>query len=138
MLLSNEFLTLAHSQNTYLLYYTLISRSYLPIISQCQYADPNYGVCWFKVKMFPLSKAEEVILRAVKYTAWELSWHADMYYEAMRKAAFKIPPQNKSSLNAMFGQFSYAFRPELVGTIQNALSSEKKMMMLFGTSQIEV
>ena len=137
MLLSNEFLILAQSQNTFLLYYILVSRSYLPITRQCQYADPNYGVCWFKVKMFPLSNAEEVILRAVKYVAWDLSWHADMYYEAMRKAAFKLPTQSKYPLNAMFGQFSYAFRPELVGTLQNTLSSERKMMLLFGTSQID-
>lgn len=137
MLLSYEFLLLAQSQNTYFLYQTLSSRSYRSITSQCQYADPNYGACWFKVKTFPLSSAEEVILRGVKYVAWNISWHADMYYQAMKRAAIEGDAMNMSPLNAMYCHYSYAFPPDLVGTTQNTMSAEKKTLLLFGTSQIE-
>ena len=74
MLVSPEFLRFAHTQNTYQLYRLLCSRDYHSIITRCQYADPNYGTCWFKAKIFPVGTAEDVMVRAMKYTAREIAW----------------------------------------------------------------
>ena len=124
--------------NSYLLYSLLVSRDYRSIISNCQYSDPNYGSCWFKVKVYPLGSAEEVMVRAIKYTAWELCWHADMYRYAMKKAALKYKTCcGEPSLNTMFRNFTFAFKPDHMFNTRDSMPAEKKMMLLFGTSQIE-
>ena len=137
MLLSNEFLTLSSTVNSYLLYAILISRDYRSIISHCQYSDPNYGSCWFKVKVYPLGSAEEVMLRAIKYTAWYLCCHADKYRYAMKQAAMKCVKGRNHHLNCMYRDFTFAFKPDHMFNTHEVMSAERKMMLLFGTSQIE-
>ena len=178
MLLSPEFLLFAHSANTYQLYRLLCSRSYRAIYTRCQHANPNYGTCWFKAKIFPLGTAEDVIVRATKFTAKEVSWHSDLYYEAMLKAArrsasvlrqeeglhtqnaartgreeeneerfmerFLLSPSSldgsaggSSREHPSFHLYTYAFQPDQMYCTHDSLSTEKKMILLFGSSQIE-
>ena len=87
LLTSEVFLTFSTTANTYLLYYLLISLPCSSILARGQYSDPNYGSCWFKVKIFPLSSAEEVLTRALKHVAWELVIHANLYREALLREA---------------------------------------------------
>ena len=87
VLTSDVFLFFASSPNTYQLYRLLSSVNIQSILTCCQYSDPNYGSCWFKAKVYPLNTAEEVLVRALKYIAWELAWHADVYYEALLREA---------------------------------------------------
>ena len=175
MLVSPEFLRFAHTQNTYQLSRLLCSRDYHSIITRCQYADPNYGTCWFKAKIFPVGTAEDVMVRAMKYTAREIAWHSDLYYDAMLKSAtsarhadskraFKkergsylseeevdnllrtflrgssaqLGSGGRSSLeNPSFHLYTYAFQPDQMYCSHDSLSTEKKMIQLFGSSQIE-
>ena len=176
MLLSPEFLLFAHSANTYQLFRLLCARSYRAIYTRCQHANPNYGTCWFKAKIFPLGTAEDVIVRATKFTAKEVSWHSDLYYEAMLRAArksaatlqqkeeatrtartgtveeneerfmerFLLGPSSpddsagrSSTENPAFHLYTYAFQPDQMYCTHDSLSTEKKMMLLFGSSQIE-
>lgn len=179
MLLSPEFLLFAHSANTYQLYRLLCSRSYRAIYTRCQHANPNYGTCWFKAKIFPLGTAEDVIVRATKFAAKEVSWHSDLYYEAMLKAArrssavqqhdnmalqtenaartdsveeneeqfmdrFLLNPSSPDAIagrsateHPSFHLYTYAFRPDQMYCTHGSLSTEKKMILLFGSSQID-
>ena len=178
-LLSPEILLFAHSANTYQFYELLCSRSYRAIYTRCQHANPNYGTCWFKAKIFPLGSAEDVIVRATKFTAKEVSWHSDLYYEAMLKAARRSAmvqqydnialrtenaaktgtveeneehfmdqflwspssPDDNAGRSAIehpsFHLYTYAFQPDQMYCTHGSLSTEKKMMLLFGSSQID-
>ena len=137
MLLSREFLALAQSANSLALYYVLCSRDYRSIVTHCQYSDPNYGSCWFRVKTYPLGSAREVMLQAVKQVAWELSCHSDLYYEAMRRAAYGKFSGYTAYLNPMFRFYTFSFHPEYRLHLPKTESAKKKMILLFGTSQIE-
>ena len=137
MLLSREYLMLSQSANSLYLYYVLCSRDYRSIITHCQYSDPNYGSCWFRVKVYPLGSAREVMVRAVKQVAWELCWHSDLYYEAMRCAVLGRLSGCAAYLNPMFSFYTTSFHPEYRLGIPKTESSQKKMVLLFGTSQIE-
>lgn len=148
LLTSDIFLTFSTS-NTYLLYQLLISRPCPAIMSRCQYSDPNYGACWFKVKIYPLSSAEEVLLRAMKYVAWDLVWHADIYRSALLREAKRKRMErlhegcgreycnNEFKVHPSFRYYTFAFRPDQMVCCYEPVSSVKKMMLLFGTSQIE-
>ena len=137
MLLSREYLTLSQSANLIHLYHVLSSRDYRSIITHCQYSDPNYGSCWFRVKVYPMGSAKEVMQRAVKQVAWDLCCHSDLYYEAMRRAAFGKFSGCAAYLNPMFRFYTYSFHPEYRLGVPKAESARKKMVLLFGTSQIE-
>lgn len=143
LLTSDVFLYFSTTANTYLLYQLLTSISFSSILARCQYSDPNYGSCWFKVKIYPLSSAEEVLVRALKYVAWELAWHADLYRDALlreaKKRRVKYPFVNNADIwiHPSFRYYTFAFRPDQMVCSTESVSSVKKMMLLFGTSQIE-
>ena len=137
MLLSREYLMLSQSVNSLHLYYVLSSRDYRSIITRCQYSDPNYGSCWFRVKVYPMGSAKEVMVRAVKQVAGEVCRHSDLYYEAIRRAAFGKFSGCAVYLNPMFRFYTTSFHPEYRLCLPKTESTQKKMVLLFGTSQIE-
>lgn len=115
------------------------------------------------------------MVRAMKYTAREIAWHSDLYYDAMRKSATsakRAEPRRtfktdrgrylseeevdnllraflcdssaqrgsggRNSLeNPSFHLYTYAFQPDQMYCTHDSLSPEKKMIQLFGSSQIE-
>lgn len=77
------------------------------------------------------------MVKAIKCTAWDLCCHAEKYYYAMKQAAMRCKKGHNLSLNCMFRNFTFAFKPDHMFNTHEDLSAEKKMMLLFGTSQIE-
>ena len=174
------FLQFASSSHVYLVYQLLTSIPIQSILAHCQYSDPNYGSCWFKAKTYPLNTAAEVLIRAWKYIAWELAWHADLYYAALLREAKMKQKQNRQteqtlrrrgggvsfssqpkqwmepewnhsrvnvdvlsskqsieSVHPSFRYYTFAYKPDQMICCRENVSSVKKMMLLFGTSQIE-
>ena len=144
MILSDELLAFGQSNNPCFLSALLMARDYQPILTRCVYVDPNYGACWFRAKFFPLGSAQEVALRAVKYTAQRVAIAANVYYDALlglaRNAgkARKVGREKGMERNAAQGaQFSYAFPPYQMVVSRETMPVGKKLKILFGTSQFE-
>lgn len=188
MITSEELLHFGRSNNPCFLSYLLSARDYRAIITKCVYADPNYGACWFRAKLFPLGSAEEVIIRTIKFTAHEVAITSNVYYDAMiayakrkqirRQATVivndeinrnstittSIRQQQPSQLSiqtcrfpssspcSSFTQyhglisshttirnrnFSFSFQPYQMIVYSCTLPIDKKLKILFGTSQIE-
>ena len=126
-------------------------------------------------------------MRAMKFIAWELVYHADIYREALlREARMKreeslknermnlhffnrifvvvlsihsieksfhgkekdteridkdlyhiLSTQKSLYVHPSFRNYTYAFKPDQMSCSYKSVSSVKKMMLLFGTSQIE-
>ena len=133
MLTSQSFTLLASSVNTWVVYQLLMSGDFHSIIRKCVYSDPNYGPCWFKVKKCPVYTAREVIGESLHAVAWELSSHNDVYMNAIRQST----NHTKRKDTACYRYFTHAFQPD--GNIPHygELSTMKKLVMLFGTCQID-
>ena len=191
MITSEELLRFGRSNNPCFLSYLLSARDYRSIITKCVFADPNYGACWFRAKIFPLGSAEEVIIRTIKFTAHEIAIASNVYYNAVSSYAnckqvrqqptinvsdtnnrhVLIPvstqyqqPQHLNHLstqsnhslssspcssltqyhrllpshaNIRNSTFSFSFQPYQMVVYSCTLPAEKKLKILFGTSQIE-
>ena len=184
MITSEELLRFGRSNNPCLLSYLLSARDYRTIITKCVYADPNYGACWFRAKLFPLGSAEEVIIRTIKFTAHEVAIASTIYYNALIAYArckqikqqatvimndeinrdstknTSIRQQQPSQLSIQYshfpssssiqyhnlisrpttirnGKFSFSFQPYQMIVYSSTLPIDKKLKILFGTSQIE-
>jgi hypothetical protein len=96
MITSDELIMFGRSNNPCFLSAMLTARDYHSIINKCVYSDPNYGSCWFRAKLFPLGSAEEVIFRAIKYTAHEIAIVSNVYYDAMVHYAGQCIERKKS------------------------------------------
>lgn len=140
MILSDELLAFGQSNNPCFLSALLMARCYQPILTKCVYVDPNYGSCWFRAKFFPLGSAQEVVLRAIKYTAHKVAIAANVYYDALlglAKNAGKAGKGAEVEGAAQGAQFSYAFPPYQMVVSREAMPVGKKLKILFGTSQFE-
>ena len=145
MITSEELLTLGKCSNCSFLYEVLASRCYRSIINKCSYCDPNYGTCWFQMKLFPLGSAEEVIVHAIKKVAFEVSLSSDIYYNALRTCAYSQcrkrrlnnNRQHTSKVGVRNLSFSCALQPYNLSHNSLDLPIGKKLKILFGTSQIE-
>ena len=145
MITSKELLLFGRSNNPCFLSYLMSARDYHSIINKCVYSDPNYGSCWFRAKLFPLGSAEEVTFRAIKFTAHEVAIVSNVYYDAMAAFAHRYQkqqccenvhkPQNRTGIRN--SNFSFSFRPYQMISYPQMLPVEKKLKILFGTSQIE-
>lgn len=144
MILSDELLAFGQSNNPCFLSALLMARDYQPILTRCVYVDPNYGSCWFRAKFFPLGSAQEVALRAVKYTAQRVAIAANVYYDALLglaknagKAGKAREGEGMEGTAARGAQFSYAFPPYQMVVSRETMPVGKKLKILFGTSQFE-
>ena len=90
MITSNELLLFGRSNNPCFLSAIMSARDYSAIVNKCVYSDPNYGSCWFRAKLFPLGSAQEVVFRAIKFTAHEVAIRSNVYYDAMLYFACKL------------------------------------------------
>ena len=133
MLTSRGFTLLASSVNTWVVYQLLMSGDFHSIIRKCIYSNPNYGPCWFKVKTCPVFTAGEVILQSLRAVAWEVSSHNDLYLNAIRQSASRQKRKDK----ACYRYFTHAFQPDCNIAYYRELSTMKKLVMLFGTCQID-
>ena len=145
MITSEELLYVGRSKNPCFLSYLLSARDYSPLIHKCIYSDPNYGSCWFRAKLFPLGSTEEVLFRAIKFTAHEIAVVSNVYYDAMlgyaKRQCGMETQQNRKKRREIVGvrsvRFSYPFQPYQMVARQEPLTVGKKLKVLFGTSQIE-
>ncbi|KAK8800002.1 hypothetical protein WA588_002821 [Blastocystis sp. NMH] len=145
MITSEELLYFGRSKNPCFLSYLLSARDYSPLIHKCIYSDPNYGSCWFRAKLFPLGSTEEVLFRAIKFTAHEIAVVSNVYYDAMlgyaKRQCGMETQQNRKKRREIVGvrsvRFSYPFQPYQMVARQEPLTVGKKLKVLFGTSQIE-
>ena len=140
MILSDELLAFGQSNNPCFLSALLMARDYQPILTRCVYVDPNYGSCWFRAKFFPLGSAQEVALRAVKYTAQRVAIAANVYYDALLGLAKNAGKARKVGMEGNTAQgalFSYAFPPYQMVVSRETMPVGKKLKILFGTSQFE-
>ena len=134
MITSNELLLFGRSNNPCFLSAIMSARDYSAIVNKCVYSDPNYGSCWFRAKLFPLGSAQEVVFRAIKFTAHEVAIRSNVYYDAMLHFAMKKKDEKLGIHNSYF---SYSFPPYQMVISRKKLTVEKKLKILFGTSQIE-
>ena len=134
MITSNELLLFGRSNNPCFLSAIMGARDYSAIVNKCVYSDPNYGSCWFRAKLFPLGSAQEVAFRAIKFTAHEVAIRSNVYYDAMLHFALKKKDEKVGIHNSCF---SYSFPPYQMVISRKKLTVEKKLKILFGTSQIE-
>ena len=134
MITSNELLLFGRSNNPCFLSAIMSARDYSAIVNKCVYSDPNYGSCWFRAKLFPLGNAQEVAFRAIKFTAHEVAIRSNVYYDAMLHFAMKKKDEKVGIHNSCF---SYSFPPYQMVISRKKLTVEKKLKILFGTSQIE-
>ena len=134
MITSNELLLFGRSNNPCFLSAIMSARDYSAIVNKCVYSDPNYGSCWFRAKLFPLGSAQEVAFRAIKFTAHDVAIRSNVYYDAMLHFAMKKKDEKVGIHNSCF---SYSFPPYQMVNSRKKLTVEKKLKILFGTSQIE-
>ena len=59
----------------------------LSFVERAAMEGPNYGGNWFRCKEFAESTALEVLLRCVSMVAREVACDAQLYFEALRRAA---------------------------------------------------
>ena len=134
MITSQELLLFGRSNNPCFLSAIMSARDYTAIVNKCIYSDPNYGSCWFRAKLFPLGSAQEVAFRAIKFTAHEVAITSNVYYDAMLHFALK---KNQDKVGIQNRCFSYSFEPYQMIINRKKLTVERKLKILFGTSQIE-
>ena len=134
MITSNELLLFGRSNNPCFLSAIMSARDYSAIVNKCVYSDPNYGSCWFRAKLFPLGSAQEVAFRAIKFTAHDVAIRSNVYYDAMLHFAMTKKDETVGIHNSCF---SYSFPPYQMVISRKKLTVEKKLKILFGTSQIE-
>ena len=134
MITSRELLLFGRSNNPCFLSAIMNARDYTAIVNKCIYSDPNYGSCWFRAKLFPLGSAQEVAFRAIKFTAHEVAITSNVYYDAMLQFALK---KDRDKVGIQNSCFSYSFEPYQMIINRKKLTVEKKLKILFGTSQIE-
>lgn len=73
-------------------------------------------------------------MQSLQAVAWELSSHSDLYLEAIRRSA---KHQKKEKEGVFFRYFTYAFQPDSNIACYVEFSTIKKLIMLFGTCQID-
>ena len=150
MITSEELIHFGRSNNPCFLSYLMSARNYQAIINKCVYSDPNYGSCWFRAKLFPLGSAEEVVYRAIKFTAHEVAIVSNVYYDAMvayakrcvnrqeqRVTMWELPRIEGDIMGIRNASFSFSFQPYQMVTTPAPVTIGKKLKILFGTSQIE-
>ena len=166
MITSEELIHFGRSNNPCFLSYLMSARNYQAIVNKCAYSDPNYGACWFRAKLFPLGSAEEVVYHAIKLTAHEIAIASNVYYDALvayakqdhcRSTTFvkvvkavedngvvqrRISSSSSNILHSIpacipSSNFSFSFQPYQMMIYSQPLPMNKKLKVLFGTSQIE-
>ena len=127
MITSDELLMFGRSNNPCFLSALMASRNYSAIINKCVYSDPNYGSCWFRAKLFPLGSAEEVVFRAIKFTAHEVAIVSNVYYDAMLAYARRLKAKRGKAKNRLSAE-SVPFIPSYLR--EKNMQSATKMLSL--------